>query len=336
MRNRGVEIALTWNDKAGDFRYSATVNFAYNVNTVVKYLGKMKEGWETDDNGNNVYVSNIGQAASMSGNNIVTEDHAYNEYFMRVMYKGTGTYNNADGTVDIKGGPKDGMIRTPEDLQWVRDMIAAGYSFNGRNTITANGLNYGELIQAGPNGGKNFGNADSRVFTGKSDNPAYTLGFTANAAWKGFDMNMTWAGNFGMWYYLRERGINQSNVSKGNAMPDKARSMFYYYNEADPNDSRNNINAEYPRMMYSSDGTYVANDFYLYNASYFKLKFLQFGYTLPKSITSKAYVNKLRVFVSGENLLSFTNYPGMDPEIGSGVNVYPISKVLSCGINITF
>jgi len=336
MRNRGIEAALTWNHKISDFRYSATVNFAYNVNTVVNYLGKMIEGWEKDASGNDVYVSNIGQAASMSGNNIVTEGHQYNEFFLRPVYKGNGNYNNADGTVDINGGPKDGMIRTPQDLQWVRDMIAAGYSFNGRTTIAANALNYGELIMADINGDKNYGNSYDRIFTGKSDNPKYTLGFTGNASWKGFDFSMTWAGNFGMWYFMRERGINQPNVSQGNVLPANARSMFYYYNEADPNDPNNNITAPHPRMLYAQDGTYVASDFYLYDASYFKLKFLQFGYTLPKSLTNKAYINKLRLFISGENLLTFTNYPGMDPEIGSSVNVYPISKVLSGGINITF
>ena len=331
MRNSGIEASLTWNDKKGDFRYSATVNFAWNVNTVVKYLGKMKEGWEND-----VYVSNIGQAASMSGNNIVTEGHPYNEFFLRTVYRGTGTYHNADGTVNVNGGPKDGMIRTPDDLQWVRDMIAAGYSFNGRTTIAANALNYGELIMADINGDKNYGNSYDRVFTGKSDNPKYTLGFTGHASWKGFDLNMTWAGNFGMWYFLRERGINQPNVSQGNVMPAHARTMFYYYNEADPNDPKNNITAPHPRMLYAQDGTYVASDFYLYDASYFKLKFLQFGYTVPKSLTQKVYINRLRLFVSGENLLTFTNYPGMDPEIGSSVNVYPISMALSGGINITF
>jgi TonB-linked SusC/RagA family outer membrane protein len=336
MRNRGIEASLTWSDRRGDLRYSATVNFAYNRNTVVRYLGKMKEGWTTDAAGNNSYQSNIGQTASMSGDQIVTEDHPYTEFFLRQVYRGTGTYRHADGTVDINGGPRDGMIRTPGDLQWVRDMIAGGYSFNGVTSISANGLNYGELIMADVNGDKNYGNSYDRVFTGKSDVPKYTLGFTASLEWKGIDLNMTWAGNFGMWYYLRERGINQNWANKGNVIPADARSMFYYYNENDPNDPNNNINAPHPRMLYENHGTYVSSAHYLYNASYFKLKFLQIGYTFPKKWTQKAQISRLRLFVSGENLLTFTSYPGMDPEIGSGVNVYPISRVLTGGINITF
>ncbi|MDR0538754.1 MAG: TonB-dependent receptor [Tannerellaceae bacterium] len=336
MRNRGVEMSLTWNDRINDFQYSATVNFSYNQNEVVKYLGQMVEGWEKDSDGNDIYKSNIGQTATIDGNNIRTEGHPYNEYFLRTVYKGSGAYNNSDGTVNPNGGPKDGMIRTPEDMQWVKDMIAAGYSFNGRTSISTTGLNYGELIMADVNGDKNYGNSYDRVFTGKSDIPKYSLGFTANASWKGFDLSMTWAGNFGMYYYLRERGINQNNVSMGNVLPAGARSMFYYFNEKDPSDPNNNINAAHPRMLYSNDGTYVASDFYLFDASYFKLKFLQFGYTVPKPLTSKLMLNKVRLFVSGENLLTFTGYPGMDPEIGGTVNVYPLSRVLSGGLNITF
>jgi TonB-linked SusC/RagA family outer membrane protein len=336
MRNRGVEVALTWNDRINDFQYSATVNFAYNQNNVVKYLGQMIEGWEKDADGKDIYKSNIGQAATIDGNNIRTEGHEYNEYFLRTVYKGTGTYRNPDGSVNPNGGPRDGMIRTPDDMQWIKDMIAAGYSFNGRTSTSATGLNYGELIMADVNGDKNYGNSYDRIFTGKSDAPKYTLGFTANASWKGFDLSMTWAGNFGMYYYLRERGINQNNVSMGNVLPANARSMFYYYNESDPSDPNTNITAPHPRMLYSSDGTYVASDFYLFDASYFKLKFLQFGYSLPQSLTSKLSINKLRLFVSGENLLTFTSYPGMDPEIGGSVNVYPLSKVLSGGLSITF
>lgn len=336
MLNRGIEIGLTWNDKINDFRYSATVNFAYNNNKVVKYLGKMAEGWEKDADGNDVYKSNIGQAATFNGNGIRTEDHLFDEYFLLQVYKGNGTYKNADGTVNINGGPKDGMIRTPEDMQWVKDMIAAGYTFKGVKTISATGLNYGELIMADINGDKNYGNSYDRVFTGKTENPKYTLGFTASASWKGFDLNMTWAGNFGMYYYLRERGINQTNVSQGNVLPANARNMFYYYNQDDPSDPNNNINAPHPRMLYASDGTYSVSNFYLYDASYFKLKFLQLGYTLPKSLTSKAFIKQLRLFVSGENLLTITNYPGMDPELGGSVNLYPISKVISGGLSITF
>ena len=54
---------------------------------------------------------------------------------------------------------------------------------------------------------------------------------------------------------------------------------------------------------------------WLYKADYVRLRTLQLGYTLPKSITEKIHVSRLRVYVTGTNLLTFTDFPGWDPEV---------------------
>ena len=127
-----------------------------------------------------------------------------------------------------------------------------------------------------------------------------------------------------------------------NVLPSDARNMFYYL-EYDKNtgaplwdDPANNLTAQYARLRTGSDAPYAANEQFLYDASYLKLKMLQIGYTLPKRWTDKAFINRLRLFVSGENLLTFTDYIGVDPEQGSGLNIYPISRQLSLGVNISF
>ena len=72
------------------------------------------------------------------------------------------------------------------------------------------------------------------------------------------------------------------------------------------------------------------------------MKNLQLGYTLPQSLTSRAGVSRARIYLSGENLLTFTRLIGIfDPETValSGWNdgkTYPLAKVYSCGININF
>ncbi len=342
MRNQGIELTLGWNDRIGDFSYSASVNFAYNQNEIVKYLGKMTTGWFYADGTSAApradgatYTTNVGKTASFNGLGIRTEGYMIDEYYIRTRYKGTGTYKNADGTVDPKGGPKDGMIRTPEDLQWVKDMKTAGYSF-GINTVGYSGLWYGEQIMADLNEDGIYGSVNDRQFTGKSSLPKYTYGFNLSASWKGFDFNMQWAGQGGMYYYLYERGINSSNLGDRTAMAPDVMSRYYYYNENNPDDPANNINARYPRLKYASGGAYIENDSYLYNASYIKLKNIQLGYTFPKKWINKAYINNLRLFVTGENLVTITDYPGLDPELGSGINVYPISKQYSVGLNLTF
>jgi hypothetical protein len=348
MRNQGIELTLGWRDKVGSVNYSVSGNVSVNNNKVTNYLGSLKQGWV-----DGVWQTNLGDVStttsknSTDNNQRVLEGHPYGEYFLRTPYKGNGSYFNADGSVNPNGGPKDGMIRTADDMNWLQAMFNATgadgkalYSFNGQKINKANGLWYGEYIMDYRIGDGNYGNTADREFTGKSDIPKYNFGFTASAEWHGFDVNMTWAGNAGMWYYLQERGLNRNNINDSDNLPDDAASKFYYLaTDADGNpdwsNAANNLTASYPRLRYSSSGT-VANTRYLYNASFFKLKAAQIGYTFPKAWMQKASINNLRIYLSGENLLTFTNYPGVDPEMGSAVNVYPISRLLSVGINLGF
>jgi TonB-linked SusC/RagA family outer membrane protein len=344
MQNRGVEITLGWQDKVGDVRYAVSGNFAYNKNKVVKYLGKLEQGWEENPDGTRTYVSNIGDVAATGAETgtLRVEDHLFDEYYLRTHYSGTGTYYNGDGSVDPNGGPRDGMIRTEADLLWVRDMVAAQYSFNGAAINRNNGLWYGEYIMADLNGDGNYGNNDDRQFTGKSSAPKYNFGLTLSAEWKGIDLSMTWAGAAGFWYYLHERGVNRNYLTtQTDVLPADAASKFYYVawdanGDPDWSNPNNNLTAEYARLRNGSAGAYVVNNQFLYDASYLKLKTLQIGYTLPKSLMSKAHIANLRVFLSGENLLTITKYPGLDPELGSGVNLYPIARLFSAGINLSF
>ena len=344
MKNHGIELTATWRDHIGKVNYSISGNFAYNKNKVVNYLGKLKEEWVEQD-GKQVYESNLGQvsAGGSTTGSLRLEDHTLDEYYLRTYYKGTGTYYKNDGTVDPQGGPRDGMIRSEADLKWVRDMIAAGNSFNGAAVNQSGGLWYGEYLFADLNGDGNYGNSYDRKFTGKSAIPKYNFGLSVSANWNGLDFSMTWAGAAGFWYYLRERGANVNNIStQTNVLPTDARNMFYYLaydrETGTPlwDDPSNNLTAPYARLRTGSDTPYAANEQYLYNASYLKLKTLQIGYTLPKAWTDKIYVNRLRVFASGENLLTITDYPGVDPEQGAGLNIYPISRQLSLGVNVVF
>jgi hypothetical protein len=229
MQNRGIELTLGWNDKVGNVRYSVSGNFAYNQNKVVKYLGKLEQGWVTNPDGTRIWHSNIGDVAA-TGNetgSLRVEDHLFDEYYLRTHYSGTGAYYTSTGAVDPNGGPRDGMIRTEADLKWVQDMLAAKdangknlYSFNGASINRNSGLYYGEYIMADLN--------DDRRFTGKSAAPKYNFGLNLSAEWKGIDISMTWAGAAGFWYYLHERGINRNYLTTQlDVLPVDAVSKFY-------------------------------------------------------------------------------------------------------------
>ncbi|MFY7730756.1 MAG: hypothetical protein ACOVRN_14635, partial [Flavobacterium sp.] len=81
--------------------------------------------------------------------------------------------------------------------------------------------------------------------------------------------------------------------------------------------------------------------FYLQDGDYFRIKVVQLGYSLPSSIISKAGLSKTRLYVTGENLLTFTKYTGFDPEIGGDVmgidrGYYPQARSFMIGCNLAF
>ncbi|HNT40801.1 MAG TPA: TonB-dependent receptor, partial [Tenuifilaceae bacterium] len=86
------------------------------------------------------------------------------------------------------------------------------------------------------------------------------------------------------------------------------------------------------------------SDFYVHNGSYLRLKNLTLGYTIPTTISQKVKIQRMRVFMSVSNLLTFTSYKGFDPEIGAksaldvGIdrNIYPQSRTFMFGVNLNF
>ncbi len=352
MGNRGIEVAVNWHDKIGKFKYGIGVNGSYNTNKVIDFKGKLVYAEDTsvkDIWGNpTMRYTNLADV-STGGDTRRVEGHRIDEWYLARPYSGNGTYTNTDGSVNPKGGPKDGMIRTKADLEWVKSMIAAGYSFNTKTVgRTAANIWYGTLIFDDLNGDGKYGDNNDREFTGKSATPKFTFGLTLSAEWKGFDLSMIWSGRAGSYHYINNTGANGSIITnKVDAIAADAWNKYYIYDPIkadldydnyDPaTDPTANVNGKYPRLT-SATSTMQTSTFYLYNTSFLKLKSLQIGYTLPKRWIAPAKINNLRVFFSGENLLTIkkSDFPGVDPELGSGLSVYPIATMYSGGISLSF
>lgn len=334
VQTRGIELSLGYHGHLNDIQFNFNGNIAYNTNIVETYKGPLIEGYTTDANGNKIYVSNLGQVSS-GGSTRIIEGHSINEYYVLDVYKGNGTYTNTDGTVNINGGPKDGMIRTPNDLTWAQSMIAAGYKLLPGSTVTKSTIWYGDIVYADKNGDGSYGNSYDSHFTGKSSTPKYIYGFTADISWKGFDLYMIWSGAAGMEYYWDGWGYNNNNVRNGFALSKMSVDNRYFYNDLNPSDPKNNINGTALRLRSSDPQDHAASTFWMYNGSYIKLKNLQIGYNLPAKLIQKALITKARIFASGENLFTITKFPGLDPEMGGNVN-YPTMRQLSVGLNVTF
>jgi TonB-linked SusC/RagA family outer membrane protein len=162
--------------------------------------------------------------------------------------------------------------------------------------------------------------------------PKLTYSFGASAEWKGFDFSFYFQGVAGVKIYNGVKAHGYTGRGTAYVLSDVLDSWTY------------NHNSDIPRLVFGGDpnNTYsTASDFYLENGNYLRLKNVTIGYTLPKSLMTKIGVPELglRVYVGGENLLTFTEYTGFDPEVGRhGVDAgtYPVARMFNFGLNLNF
>jgi len=331
VSNRGVELALNYRDRFGkDFNFSAGLNLAYNVGMVDKYKGNLKKGWVDGK-----YVNNYSDVAQGGFSGVILEGHQLGEHYFYKIYKGTGT-GYSGGQVDINAGPKDGMIRTESDMNWVKAMIKAGYSFCGGKTVAKDQLWYGELLYADISGDGNYGDTNDQDFTGHTSIPKINAGLNLSLSWKGVDFYALFSGAFGFWLNWGTQYYNTTKVTNGCSISKRIAADHYFYDPENIFDSRTNVTAEFPRITFKEDlNNSKTSDFREYRGDYLKLKNIQCGYTLPERISSIARISRLRFFLSAENIFTLTKFPGMDPEAGTTIG-YPLMRSYSVGAQVTF
>ncbi|MDH6343061.1 TonB-linked SusC/RagA family outer membrane protein [Parabacteroides sp. PFB2-12] len=162
--------------------------------------------------------------------------------------------------------------------------------------------------------------------------PDFTYGITLSAAWKGLDLTIFGTGSQGNDIF---NCINRPDFAASN----KLKEIFY-----ENRWTAGNKSGTVPRAGAANMDKYQTSDALVYDGSFFKVKQIQFGYTLPKSWTKKIFVNNLRLYGSLDDFFTFTKYPGFDPEAAanstSGMGIdkgsYPSSKKVVFGFNIEF
>ncbi|MGN0056732.1 MAG: SusC/RagA family TonB-linked outer membrane protein [Phocaeicola plebeius] len=199
----------------------------------------------------------------------------------------------------------------------------AGYPFGNRQ------FKGGDLIYLDTNGDGKL-TSDDRELIGSSD-PSFTFGLTLNAGWKWFDLTAVFSGAAGVRRFV-------SNEAYGTFGGDDSHPATIWLDAWTPD----NKNAEMPRIAYMTTSpslpSQVVSDFWIQDASYVRMKNLQIGYTMPKSLVNAVGIQNVRFYYSVENLFTLHNMRlNVDPEIPSErASNFPLTRTHAFGVNVTF
>lgn len=166
---------------------------------------------------------------------------------------------------------------------------------------------------------------------GATNRPNLIYGFGFSAQWKGFDVNVLFQGAGKSTFFIDGYTVYPfKDGDWGNILTDVVKSNRWILGEnEDPN-------AKYPRLSYGGNSNnYQSSTYWMRNGSYLRLKNLEVGYTIPKSIVNKIRLNNIRIYFMGTNLVTFSSFKLWDPELGSSNGqVYPLSKAYTLGLTI--
>jgi len=166
-------------------------------------------------------------------------------------------------------------------------------------------------------------NADDRVFLG-TDIPRYTYGINLGANYKNFDFSAL----------LQGVGKVSINTVVMRRAPVSTDGNFKPIHE--DSWTPNNKDASFPRLV-TSGQNYLSSSFWVNSGAYLRVKNVQLGYTLPTGIGNQMGFDRLRVYVTGQNLLTFSKLPhDIDPEAPNENRYYPQVKTYTVGLNIQF
>ncbi len=169
--------------------------------------------------------------------------------------------------------------------------------------------------------------SDDRTKIGKGT-PDWTFGLNLNAEWKGFDFNVFFQGVSGVDVF---DATYRSDISSANF-------PTWILDRWTGEGTSNRV----PILKSGDASNWVVSDLYVRDGSYLRLKNITLGYTLPRKLTQVVGVERFRMYVRAENLVTWTKYWGFDPEIGTsgtslGVDygVYPQARTWTVGFNIS-
>ncbi|MEN6324327.1 MAG: TonB-dependent receptor [Proteiniphilum sp.] len=176
-------------------------------------------------------------------------------------------------------------------------------------------------------------NSSDAVYSGNPF-PKFSYGLNFSAEYKNFDFVIFLQGTYGNKMF----DSNAHRLHQGTTDYNMSTDLLNAWTET-------NTNTDVPRLiMTDPNHNEDPSSRYLYDASFLRVKTCQFGYSFPKPILKKINLEGLRVYANATNLLTFTKYTGYDPsytsngllDAGLDQSIYPIAKIISCGLTLQF
>ena len=325
MENKGFEFTLnTVNISNKHLTWKTGITFSLNRNKVTE-----------------LYTETAGLAGNINGNTYTytTVGHPVGQFYG---YKVKGMFcdkedfyakdKNGDYLLDEKGNIKFVALPTGK-------------------TVKENEIWYGDYIWEDLNNDGVIDEQDRTIIG--NPHPDFTFGINNSISWKNFDLNIFFNGSVGnkVYNFLKEENtvptnntgmlrVNKDYAQIGLIDPDGGNTLenMYVINAA---------TAKVQRItQHNANDNNRTSDRFVENGSYLRLKNISLGYTLPKSLLNKFKIERVRVYLNIQNLLTITGYDGYDPEVGAynqnvlltGIDYarYPSQRIYTFGLNVNF
>lgn len=251
-------------------------------------------------------------------------------------------YREGEYINNIYGYTTVGIAKTDDEMQNHLSKMENG----GQNPLGSNWA-AGDIMYADLNGdgkvdwGDNTTNNPGDLRVIGNSTPRFRTGLNLEGAWKGIELLIFFQGVLKRDFDPGENSMVFWGATGGGQWWSTAFTEHLDYYRADESHPLGqNLDAYYPRPLFNNKN-HKTQTGYLQNAAYMRLKNLQLGYSLPSQLVERIGLSRVKLFVSGENLATFTKLSKtMDPETAGigrqGGTVYPLSKTYSFGVNVNF
>ncbi|MFC5683678.1 SusC/RagA family TonB-linked outer membrane protein [Flavobacterium sp. MAHUQ-51] len=313
VENKGLELTLTTkNINAKNFSWTSSANISFNKNKLLA-LGEGQSELKTTVPWDNIwqnlpaYIAKVGQPLGLMYG-----------------YEWLGTYKYEDFN-----NPSPGVYTLKEGVP------SNGNGAPTTSTFTNTTIKPGDIKYKDQNGDGTVNTADYTVIG--QGLPKHTGGFSNNFTYKQLDLNI-----FFQWSYGNDILNANRILFEGNAKGQSYLNQFASYEDRwSPTNSDSNI---FRTGGFNGSGNNYSSNF-IEDGSYLRLKTVSLGYNFDPEFVKKMHLKSLRFYLSGQNLITWTKYSGLDPEVnaynsvlrpGFDFSTYPRARTILFGTNITF